>query len=251
MATFRLPRPRERVVWALTAALALGGCMLGAGLFARPVAPADSVLASIASPAPPAPKRSVAVAEDGAALFRTRLRAFAPLEAALRRAFAEPRLILARAQSPAAPLRVHAGATPQACLAQAVYYEARGEPEAGQAAVAQVVMNRTRSGHHPSSVCGVVFEGASHAGCQFSFACDPRLGGRRPESVSWRRAEQIAANTLAGQESEGLRDAVNYHADYVRPGWAGRLQRAAAIGRHIFYAAIPAAAPPPVYAAGE
>ena len=185
-------------------------------------------------------------------LFRARLLALAPFETALRRAFASGEAVVRGARPQFAGATVRAGATPQACLTQAVYYEARGEPETGQAAVAQVVLNRARSGVHPASVCGVVFEGARRRGCQFSFACDRRLGGRRVDPASWRRAEVVATAALAGREDAGLRRAMNYHADYVRPGWASRLHRAAEIGRHIFYAAaLPGAAPAPAYAGGE
>jgi spore germination cell wall hydrolase CwlJ-like protein len=61
----------------------------------------------------------------------------------------------------------------QRCLAEAVYFEARSEPEAGQAAVAQVVLNRVRSGLYPTSVCGVVYQNRHrHLACQFTFACE-------------------------------------------------------------------------------
>ena len=76
------------------------------------------------------------------------------------------------------------------CLAEAIYFEARSEPEAGQAAVAQVVLNRVRSGIYPTDVCGVVYQDANRPfACQFSFACEGkslritepgRLGGRDP-----------------------------------------------------------------------
>lgn len=182
-------------------------------------------------------------------MFRERMLSYAPLEAAVRRAFSAPTAFIAAVRARPAGATVRAGATPQACLTQAIYYEARGEPEAGQAAVAQVVLNRTRSGAHPASVCGAVFEGAGRRGCQFSFACDPRLGGRRPDPLSWRRAEQVAEAALGGREDAELRNALNYHAVYVKPGWASRLRRAAEIGRHIFYGAQPSASSSPSYAA--
>ena len=129
------------------------------------------------------------------------------------------------------------GASSQECLAQAVYFEARGEPEAGQAAVAQVVLNRSRSGRHPSDLCGVVFEGATHPGCQFSFACDPHLARRPRETAAWRHAETVAAEALSGPGRPELAGVLNYHADSVKPRWAAGLERTAEIGRHLFYAA--------------
>ena len=61
----------------------------------------------------------------------------------------------------------------KSCLAQAIYFEARSESELGQLAVATVILNRAKAEHYPSSICGVVYQGASPLnGCQFSFACD-------------------------------------------------------------------------------
>jgi hypothetical protein len=73
------------------------------------------------------------------------------------------------------------------CLTQAVYYEANGEPEEGQRAVAQVVLNRVRHPAFAKSVCGVVYEGASSGTCQFSFVCNGSLD-RRPAPAAWTRA---------------------------------------------------------------
>ena len=191
---------------------------------------AGPVVGPLSSDPPPAPESSRAQA------FQARLAASAPLEATIWRAFHPVTALVARRTAPRA-LRVAAGRTPQACLAQAVYYEARGEPRAGQAAVAQVVLNRSRSGAHPASVCGVVFEGAARSGCQFSFACDGRLGRSHVDAVAWRQAESVAADALSGREVPSLQTALNYHAGYVRPRWAAQLHRTAEIGRHIFYTA--------------
>ena len=98
------------------------------------------------------------------------------------------------------------------------------------------MLNRSRQGGFPADLCGVVFEGAARPGCQFSFACDPHLGGRRPEAAAWRRADEIAGEALAGGGRPELSNALNFHADYVRPRWASLLTRAVTIGRHIFYA---------------
>ncbi|RZJ87257.1 MAG: cell wall hydrolase, partial [Brevundimonas sp.] len=74
------------------------------------------------------------------------------------------------------------------CLTQAVYYEAALEPNEGQEGVAQVVLNRVRDPNYPSSVCGVVFQGAERiTGCQFSFTCDGALG-QAPVGWAWDRA---------------------------------------------------------------
>ncbi len=235
-----MPNQGLRPIWITAAAFAAAGLVVGVvKLESRAAAEPPAIVLAEASGAGSGSAASpeIPAAAPPVAAFRQRLALFAPLEALLRRASAPLRRIAQRPHGS----RVEPGASDEACLAQAVYYEARGEPAAGQAAVAQVVLNRTRSGAHPASVCDVVFQGAARPGCQFSFACDPRLGGRRPEAAAWGRAQAVAATALQGGEVEGLRTALNYHADYVRPGWAARLQRTAEIGRHIFYSA---AAPP-------
>ncbi|MGA0546500.1 cell wall hydrolase [Brevundimonas sp. VNH65] len=121
------------------------------------------------------------------------------------------------------------------CLTQAVYYEAALESDDGQAAVAQVVLNRVRDPNYPSSVCGVVFEGAErNTGCQFSFTCDGALS-QAPVSWAWERARKVAERALDGHVALSVGTATHYHADYVRPWWAPTLARITQIGTHIFY----------------
>lgn len=133
----------------------------------------------------------------------------------------------------------HAGSELR-CLAEAIYFEARGEPDAGQAAVAQVVLNRVASGLYPSTVCGVVFQNRwRRNACQFSFACDGH-SLRISEADSWARAMKIAAAVSKGSTYiAAVGDATHYHANYVRPRWANRLKRTDRIGHHIFYALKP------------
>lgn len=122
------------------------------------------------------------------------------------------------------------------CLAQAIYFEARGEPTVGQIAVANVVMNRVKSKRYPNTICGVVFQNYhKRNACQFSFTCDGR-----PEYASnnklWRRTVRLADNMLSGKRKfRPVRNATHYHADYVRPDWSYTLKRVKKIGRHIFY----------------
>jgi hypothetical protein len=122
------------------------------------------------------------------------------------------------------------------CLAEAVYFEARSEPEAGQAAVAQVVMNRVKSGLYPTSICGVVYQNRNrYLGCQFTFACEGK-SLRVTEPDAWARATRIATNVIKGDTYlANVGAALNYHANYVRPSWARYLQRTSTIGHHIFY----------------
>lgn len=124
----------------------------------------------------------------------------------------------------------------QHCLAQAIYFEARSEPEAGQAAVAQVVLNRALSGLYPASVCGVVFQNSHrHLACQFTFTCEGKAL-RVTDQTSWERAQRIAREVLEGKTYlSQVGHSTHYHATYVRPGWSRRLERAGKIGTHIFY----------------
>ena len=126
------------------------------------------------------------------------------------------------------------------CLAEAIYFEARSEPEAGQAAVAQVVLNRVRSGIFPTDVCGVVYQDANHPfACQFTFACEGK-SLRIEEPGAWAIATRIAKEVVAGTNYDPkLIGAVNYHATYVYPFWAPSLRRVDKIGMHIFYAMRP------------
>ena len=122
------------------------------------------------------------------------------------------------------------------CLAEAIYFEARGEPVRGQIAVAQVVMNRVFSGYYPSTVCGVVFQNSNrHLACQFTFACDgiPEVV-REPDA--WERAKKIAAETLDGQLwLPEVGKATHYHAYWVHPSWVHEMTKMYKLGVHTFY----------------
>ncbi|MDE1172546.1 MAG: cell wall hydrolase [Parvibaculaceae bacterium] len=121
------------------------------------------------------------------------------------------------------------------CLAQGVYFEARGESREGQLAVAEVILNRVSSGLYPSSVCGVVYQGAGSKNCQFSFACDGAAD--RPKNPNaWSRATRIAEQALKNGDNDPLVGrATSYHADYVNPAWSRKMQEVTRIGRHVFY----------------
>ncbi len=124
----------------------------------------------------------------------------------------------------------------QKCLAEAIYLEARGEPFAGQVAVGQVVLNRVRNPAYPASVCGVVYQNrAWKNACQFSFACDdvPDIVVPGP---AWEQAKRIASDMAAEVLSApDIGSATHYHATYVRPRWAGTMDRMRQIGQHVFY----------------
>lgn len=117
------------------------------------------------------------------------------------------------------------------CLTKAVYYEARGESAEGQAAVAQVVLNRTHRPSYPSNVCGVVFQGVKQGGCQFSFACDGAM--RRPlEPAAWTRARDVASKALSGHVMRAVGQAISFHATALGLEERSRIAR---IGGHVFF----------------
>jgi spore germination cell wall hydrolase CwlJ-like protein len=122
------------------------------------------------------------------------------------------------------------------CLADAIYFEARGEPVRGQMAVAQVVVNRVFSGYYPNSVCGVVYQNAHrHLACQFTFACDG-IPERINEPAAWDRAKDIARDALDGKFwLNDVGKATHYHARWVRPWWTREMRRLDRIGVHTFY----------------
>ena len=121
------------------------------------------------------------------------------------------------------------------CMAQAVYFEARGEPFEGQLAVAHVVLNRVRDERYPNDTCAVVFENETwRHRCQFSFACDGRSD--RPRDFSaWVSAIKTARMVSTGQMNDVTQASTHYHADYVAPEWAARFRKTVKIGRHNFY----------------
>ena len=122
------------------------------------------------------------------------------------------------------------------CLARAIYFEARSESELGQLAVARVILNRTKDPDFPKSICGVVYQGSNRRNsCQFSFACDG-LPDDVKQPTAWANSKRIAQKAMAGDKTMKIMNtATNYHADYVRPKWAGNMKRLVKIGRHIFY----------------
>ena len=165
------------------------------------------------------------------ALFAARLErpATPPL---LRAAYLQP-------VSPARPLRMATenpleGARELECLSQAVYYEARGESSDGQAAVAQVVLNRVRHPAFPKSVCSVVYQGAQTRTCQFSFACDGSVRQAK-ESSAWRRAQIVATRALAGFVMADVGNATHFHVARLGGVWGAGLMRVAQVGAHVFY----------------
>ncbi|MGN5375710.1 cell wall hydrolase [Sphingomonas hankookensis] len=120
------------------------------------------------------------------------------------------------------------------CLTTAIYYEAGNEPEDGQRAVAQVVLNRVRHPAFPASVCGVVFQGSDRPVCQFSFACDGAMA-RVPVPSVWLRSRRVAARALAGEVFAPVGLATHYHTYAVTPSWNRALVMTGVFGAHFFH----------------
>lgn len=121
------------------------------------------------------------------------------------------------------------------CLAQAIYFEARGEPLAGQIAVAEVVLNRVDDGSFPNTVCGVTNQGVGRGrGCQFSYACDG-LADVMKSPLARQRSEKLASLMMAGRERSVTNGATYFHTTSIRPSWSRRMERTTSIGHHMFY----------------
>ncbi len=141
-------------------------------------------------------------------------------------------------KSPAEQLGLYGRARAKAekCLADAVYFESRGEVERGQIAVAQVVINRVFSGYYPEDVCGTVYQNAHrHLACQFTFACEGKSLIVNDQQ-SWSKATRIARDMLDGKLwLNEVGKATHYHAYWVKPHWVREMRTLQKIGVHTFY----------------
>jgi spore germination cell wall hydrolase CwlJ-like protein len=117
----------------------------------------------------------------------------------------------------------------QECLAGAIYFEAKGEPLEGQLAVAEVVINRAKSGRYPTTLCGVIKQKS-----QFSFIRGGRFPPIQKSSAAWRKAIAISHVAMQDLAESRAGSAMFFHATYVSPSWRG-LKRVAQVGNHIFY----------------
>jgi hypothetical protein len=222
------------------------GCfvLLGFAILAAIVALTISVVASGPSPRtaaltnPPPVLRGKALSPYAKAPPPVEPLEFAEMSADEARAFNATVPLASSRVIPAPPFR-YAGDPANriratACLAAAVLYEAGDDPK-GEAAVAQVVLNRLRHPAFPKTICGVVFQGSERrTGCQFTFTCDGALA-RTPAPAAWARAEAIAARALDGRVVGEVGTATHYHADYVVPYWGPSLAKIAVVAPHIFY----------------
>lgn len=124
----------------------------------------------------------------------------------------------------------------QHCLTAGIYFEARGEPVRGQAAVAQVILNRVKNPAYPNSICGVVYQNKEWRNrCQFSFACD-KIKDKVNDPRRWETASYVARETTHGRIwLTEVGSSTHYHATYVKPRWARAMQKVGRIGLHVFY----------------
>jgi spore germination cell wall hydrolase CwlJ-like protein len=128
-----------------------------------------------------------------------------------------------------------AGGEQFSCLAEALYFEARGESVKGQFAVAEVILNRVDSGKYPNSICGVVNQGTGRRNaCQFSYTCDGRAD-RIGEQAAYSRVAKIARLMMDGAPRALTGGATHFHTTKVQPRWAKRFPNTARIGTHLFY----------------
>lgn len=123
------------------------------------------------------------------------------------------------------------------CLAENIYWEARGESLLGKYAVASVTLNRLADPNYPKTICGVVRQGfyPGTPGCQFSWVCDASLRKRAPSGDAWKQSLEIAYKTMFLDSPDPTGGATYYHATYVRPDWSREKVRVSRIGQHIFY----------------
>jgi spore germination cell wall hydrolase CwlJ-like protein len=194
----------------------------------RPVIKADSAAAALLAYAP----------SDGVGAAQDAIDAIATSKSVRGKVILEPTIPATHAwvNNPL-PASTHS-ATEVKCLATAIYFEARSEPEKGQIAVAQVVLNRVKNPAYPNTICGVVYQNKNKRNrCQFSFACDG-IKDRITEQSVWAESQALARRVLNDDRTLYLASvgaATHYHATYVKPRWARSMRKMQKIGRHIFY----------------
>lgn len=172
---------------------------------------------------------------------RVAMRAVAPVQ--LKRLQTVPRATAATASGPAVSYSKDflstqppaSGGEEWRCLAEALYFEARGESIKGQFAVAEVILNRVASRRFPNSVCSVVNQGTGKRfQCQFTYTCD---GAKEviSEKTAWRRVGKVARLMLDGAPRKLTEGATHYHTKAVNPRWSRKFARTTTIGVHHFY----------------
>ncbi len=124
--------------------------------------------------------------------------------------------------------------TPQACLTEAIYFEAGSKGSAGRAAVGHTVLNRVASPDFPNSICAVIAEGEAEKKCQFSYRCDG-LAETYEYPSQLRLAEKAARDILSGQTPDPTGGALFFHSERIPPGWFATRERVGNFGGNVFY----------------
>ena len=229
--------PRFNILWVGLAALAAGALVLAGvvavslGAFSSP--PLKTVPVRAAATPTSQPAATDLAALDAPQVFEQ----VTPQQAAILNAQVPVSTLPNPAAAPFSMTGASAADRANAlnCLTLAIYYEAANQAPDGQAAVAQVVLNRVRNVHFPKSVCGVVFQGSAlPTGCQFTFTCDGSLL-RPPSVVLWRNAQYVSQRALDGYVQKQVGLATHYHTIWVVPYWQSSVLKVGQIGAHVFY----------------
>ena len=121
------------------------------------------------------------------------------------------------------------------CLAEALYFEARGESVRGMFAVGEVILNRVDNAQFPDTLCGVINQGTGRKyACQFTYTCDG-LAEHIGEPRAWERVGKVAMMLIGGAPRQLTDGATHYHTKAVSPSWSRVYPRTASIGAHHFY----------------
>ena len=123
--------------------------------------------------------------------------------------------------------------TPLACLTLALFFEARGEPQDGLEAVANVIINRVEDKRYPNDVCGVVYESKAFSFTHDSLSDDPQDYQTYPDRVAYHKARKVAQEALQGHLL-GI-SSTHYHTTNVLPYWSKEYSKDGQIGNHVFY----------------
>jgi spore germination cell wall hydrolase CwlJ-like protein len=199
-------------------------------LTAASAAYADEVIASRLSALLGQERQSLSVVPDA------RMAALTTLPPAAERGVQMAPTRISYDRSFLASLPAASGGAQWKCLAEALYFEARGESVEGMFAVGEVILNRVSSASYPNSVCGVINQGTGRKySCQFTYTCDGKEE-HIAEQGAWTRVGKIAELLINGTAPRDLTDgATHYHTKAVSPSWAKRFPRTATIGSHHFY----------------
>jgi spore germination cell wall hydrolase CwlJ-like protein len=233
-----LLRSDRVLVGALAVILSVASAALGAAAADRPRTDEVVLRSSVAleSDAPQAVVAPAVLAPKAAAVAVAPAQATAAVAPAVATATVATTTAPPAAASTPADVALAQLLAEHRCLAEVLYYEARGEGTAGQMAVAEVIFHRLRHGQYGHSICAVVYEGAGTHSCQFSFACHGQLAQRKAPGA-WHSAEMLAARILTGETQlrDTTGDATHFHAASVSPDWAEDMVRTVQIGNHVFY----------------